>query len=119
MSDGGDSGVIRAAGIADVDTVRLIVDAAYRHYIPRIGKPPGPMLDDYAERIAAGQVWVLEDDGGIAGLVVLEEAADAFLLDNIAVAPDRQGKGHGRRLLVFAEAHAARRGWREIQLYTH
>jgi hypothetical protein len=25
---------------------------AYRHYIARIGKPPGPMLDDYAVRVS-------------------------------------------------------------------
>ena len=43
------------------------------HYIPRIGKPPGPMLDDYAQRIADGQAWVLEDAGRIVGILVLEE----------------------------------------------
>ena len=40
-------------------------------------------------------------------------------LDNIAVAPARQGSGLGRRLLAFAEAEAVRSGYREIRLYTH
>ena len=111
--------MIRPAGPADAATVSDIVDAAYRGYIPRIGKPPGPMLDDYSRRIAAGQVSVLADAAGIVGVLVLEETADGFLLNNIAVAPRGQGKGHGRALLAFAEAEAVRRGWRDIRLYTN
>jgi len=55
----------------------------------------------------------------IAGVVVLLPRPDYLLLDNIAVAPARQGTGLGRRLLAFAEAEAVRRGYREIRLYTH
>jgi ribosomal protein S18 acetylase RimI-like enzyme len=112
------SPVIRAAVASNTAAVRDIVEQSYRGYLPRIGKKPGPMLDDYAARIANGQVWVLDGAGGIAGILVLEETADGLLLDNIAVAPDQQGKGHGRVLLAFAEAEAIRRGWREIRLYT-
>jgi GNAT superfamily N-acetyltransferase len=111
--------VISLANGADAAAVHAIVDAAYRSYIPRIGKPPGPMLDDYAKRIADGQVWVLAADEGIVGILVLEETPNGFLLDNIAVAPGQQGKGRGRVLLDFAEAEAQRRGWNEIYLYTH
>ena len=99
--------------------MRDVVHAAYRHYIARIGKPPGPMLDDYAQRIADGQAWVLEDGGRIVGILVLEETPAGFLLDNIAVLPECQGKGHGRVLMEFAEAEARRRGFGEIHLYTH
>lgn len=111
--------MIRLARPDEADAVRDVVHEAYRHYIARIGKPPGPMLDDYAQRIADGQAWVLEDAGGIAGILVLEETADSLLLDNIAVAPGQQGKGVGRALLEFAEAEARRRGFTAIHLYTH
>ncbi len=111
--------MIRPARPEEADTVRDVVDAAYRHYIARIGKPPGPMLDDYAQRIAAHQTWVVEDAGGIAGILVLEETAEGLLLDNIAVAPEQQGRGVGRVLLEFAEAEARRRGFPAIYLYTH
>ena len=111
--------MIRMANAADADAVHAIVNAAYRSYIPRIGKSPGPMLDDYPKRITDGQVWVLVHDDAIAGILVLVETPESFLLDNIAVAPDRQGKGHGHTLLEFAEAQAVRRGWREIRLYTN
>jgi ribosomal protein S18 acetylase RimI-like enzyme len=110
---------IRAATLADVPAIGEIVERAYRHYIPRIGKPPGPMLDDYAARVAEGAVWVIEEGSGIAGILVLLPKPDYLLLDNIAVDPVRQGAGLGRRLLAFAEAEAMRCGYREIRLYTH
>jgi ribosomal protein S18 acetylase RimI-like enzyme len=64
-------------------------------------------------------VWKLASDSAIVGILVLEQAPDGLLLDNIAVAPGQQGKGHGRRLLEFAEAEAMRRGWNQIHLYTN
>ena len=114
-----DEPVIRAATPADVLAIAEIVDQAYRPYIARMGKPPGPMLDDYGARVSDGSVWVLEQSFFIAGLIVLLPAPNYLLLDNIAVAPTHQGLGFGRRLLAFAEAEALRRGYREIRLYTH
>jgi ribosomal protein S18 acetylase RimI-like enzyme len=112
--------VIRAARPEDVDALRQLVQDAYSHYVPRLGKPPGPMLDDYARRVAAGQAWVLEEGGMLAGVVVLEEVGnDVLLLDNVAVAPSAQGKGFGRALIAFAEAEAHRRGRGEVRLYTN
>jgi GNAT superfamily N-acetyltransferase len=110
---------IRAAVAADVPVVVQNVEHAYRHYTSRIGKPPGPMLDDYAARVAEGVVWVVEQGAAIVGIIVLLPKADYLLLDNIAVAPAHQGIGLGRQLLAFAEAEALRRGYREIRLYTH
>jgi ribosomal protein S18 acetylase RimI-like enzyme len=101
-----------------VPAITQIVDQAYRHYIARIGKPPGPMHDDYAARVLESVVWVLEE-GAIAGIIVLLPATNHLLLDNVAVSPARQGSGFGRRLLAFAEAEALRRGYCEIRLYTH
>ena len=111
--------MIRPARTDEADAVRDLVLAAYQRYVPIIGTKPGPMLDDYGARIAASQVWVLEDAHGIAGIVVLENGPNAFVLDNIAVAPGRQGQGIGRQLLDFAETEAARLGWDHITLYTN
>src|SRR5215470_7507407 len=110
---------IRAAIATDASAIVEVVDRAYRHYISRVGKPPGPMLDDYAARVSEGTVWVLEEGAVIAGIIVLLPASNYLLLDNIAVSPARQGLGLGRRLLAFAETEALRRGYREIRLYTH
>ncbi len=111
--------MIRPAQAADAPAVRDVVHDAYRHYIARIGKPPGPMLDDYDRLIAEAKVWVLEESGALAGVLVLENQADALLLDNVAIRPDRQGRGHGRRLVAFAEDTARERGFAIIRLYTH
>ena len=112
--------MIRPAHAEDVDAVNQLVHEAYGHYVARLGKQPGPMLDDYARRIADEQVWMLEDEGTLAGILVLEDAeGGALLLDNIAVAPNAQGKGHGRTLVAFAETEARRRGHSQLQLYTH
>jgi ribosomal protein S18 acetylase RimI-like enzyme len=112
--------VIRRAQPADRLAVEAIVNAAYSSYIDRIGKPPGPMLDDYAALIAEGAVSVVEEAGGqIAAIIVLLPKPEHLLLDNIAVRPDRQGMGLGRRLVEFAESEARRLGYRELRLYTH
>ena len=58
--------MIRSAQPKDLAAVEAIVAAAYGIYIDRIGKPPGPMLDDYRELIAAG---ALAADRAIAALV--------------------------------------------------
>jgi len=112
--------VIRAATLQDTATVEAIVGEAYAVYIDRIGKPPGPMLDDYAALIAAVAVNVLEAaDGAIAAIIVLLPKPDHLLLDNIAVRRASQGQGLGRRLIAFAEAEARRLGYLELRLYTH
>ena len=52
-------------------------------------------------------------------MLILEDGPDCFLLENIAVRPDRQRLGFGRMLLDFTEAEAARRGWSAVTLYTN
>jgi N-acetylglutamate synthase-like GNAT family acetyltransferase len=54
-------------------------------------------------------VWVLEQQGEIVGVVVLEEQPECLLLENVAVRPKEQSNGFGRRLIAFAEQEAARR----------
>jgi GNAT superfamily N-acetyltransferase len=110
---------IRLATPDDRAAIEAIVQAAYSHYVARIGREPAPMTDDYAARIEARQAHVLEKDGCIRGLVVLVPEADAMLLDNIAVDPACQGSGLGSRLLAFAEEQARTRGYRVIRLYTN
>lgn len=112
--------MIRRAEPEDCAAVAAVVNEAYGVYLERIGKPPGPMLDDYAVLIRNGAVSVLADDNSdIVAIVVLLARPDHLLLDNIAVRRDRQGQGLGRRLIAFAEAEARRLGYREVRLYTH
>jgi len=110
---------IRPAVAADVPRIEAIVETAYAKYVARIGKKPGPMLDDYRARVAQGNAWVAEVDGAVVGLLVLLPEPGYLLLDNVAVAPEAHGKGVGRALIAFAEDETRRRGHAEIRLYTH
>jgi N-acetylglutamate synthase-like GNAT family acetyltransferase len=110
---------LRPATESDVPSVAALVDAAYRHYVERIGMLPRPMTDDYAAVIRDHQVTVAEHDGAIVGVVVLTVTDEGFLIDNVAVHPSRRGTGLGRTLLQFAEAEARRVGFDAIHLYTH
>jgi GNAT superfamily N-acetyltransferase len=110
---------IRLAEPADSAVVTALVRAAYAHYVPRMGREPGPMTDDYAALIEDGRVHVAGADGSVQGVLVLLPEADAMLLDNIAVDPARKGAGLGRALLAFAEQQTREAGYRAIRLYTH
>ena len=110
--------MIRLATAADVATVERVVQDAYAMYVARMGKPPAPMHDDYAARIAAGSVYVLED-GDVVGVLVVVPERDALLLDNVAVAPAAQHRGLGGRLIAFAEQHARDLGLKAVRLYTN
>jgi len=77
------------------------------------------MLEDYSDVIAWHRVFVAEDMGRIVGVIVLITEGGQALLDNVAVHPDTQGRGLGRRLIAFAENEARRLGFPAIELYTH
>jgi ribosomal protein S18 acetylase RimI-like enzyme len=109
---------IRLATAADVPAVKAVTDAAYHHYIERIGVVPAPMEADHAANVAAGRVYVTGAREPV-GLVVVEPHPDHLFLDSIAVHPDAHGQGVGRRLLTFVEEHARALGLFEVTLYTH
>lgn len=111
--------LIRLAQAADVAAMERVVREAYSHYLARMDRPPGPMLDDYAAHVREGHAWVLEREGAVLGVLVLLPEADHLLLDNIAVSPAHHGQGLGRILLGFAEAEALRQGHGELRLYTN
>jgi ribosomal protein S18 acetylase RimI-like enzyme len=110
---------LRAATGADVPALAELVRAAYGHYVPRLGGPPRPLTDDYAEVVRTHDVTVAEAEGEIAGLIVVADDDEGFLVDNVAVAPAHQGRGVGRVLLEHAEAAALSAGFDSIYLYTH
>jgi ribosomal protein S18 acetylase RimI-like enzyme len=77
------------------------------------------MLDDYAKLIQQYKVFVLTDQENIIGVLVLIAKEQDLLLDNLAVHPDYQRRGFGRKLIELAEAEALRLGFSTISLYTN
>ncbi len=107
----------RPATEADAAGLSACARAAYAKYPERNGLIPVPMRQDYAEVVRDWQVTVVEHDGDVAALIVMGPAEEGFLLDNVAVAPEHQGKGLGKVLLAFAEEEAVRQGYDSIYLY--
>jgi ribosomal protein S18 acetylase RimI-like enzyme len=110
---------LRPATLADVPRLTDLVRAAYAHYVERLGGPPRPMTDDYAEVVRTHRVIVAERGGKILGLVVLGVSDEGFFVDNVAVDPSHQGIGVGKALLGHAESAARDAGFDSIHLYTH
>jgi ribosomal protein S18 acetylase RimI-like enzyme len=109
----------RLANASDLDTIVRLTGEAYAPYTALLGAPPLPVTEDYAPRIAAGEVWLLRPGDALVGLLVLERHPDHAMIYSVAVAPGHQGEGYGSALLRFAEARA--RGWSvpELRLYTN
>ena len=111
---------VRPAAANDVPAIKACIDASYGHYVERIGRLPGPMLDDFAEIVRTRRsVTVAEEGGAIVGVLVLDVTNEGFCLETVGVAPAHWGKGLGRTLLELAEAEAKRAGFDSIYLYTH
>ena len=113
------SAVLRPATVADAAAISECVRVAYQLYVEGIGRPPGPMLEDYGQVVRNHRAYVIEDGGRIVGALVLKDTDEGILLDNVAVLPSRQGEGIGRRLVEHAESEARRLGHDHLDLYTH
>ncbi len=110
---------IRPATPADAEPAAALTEAAYRRYVPDLGRKPQPMTADYSRLIAEHGVWVLRVGDLIAGLLVLIDEPAALLIYSVAVAPDFQGRGLGRRLVAWAETQARAAGHTTLRLYTN
>ena len=110
---------IRKAAPDDAETITRITDAAYAKYVPLMGRKPQPMTADYHQIVVAHPVWVLSSAQELAGVLVLMHEPDTLLIYSVAIAPEYQKRGLGRRLLVWAESEARQAGYASIRLFTN
>jgi ribosomal protein S18 acetylase RimI-like enzyme len=110
---------LRRAGPADAAAVRALVRAAYAKWVPLIGREPRPMQADYALAVQQHRIDLLHRDGALAALIETRAEPDHLWIENVAVAPECQGQGLGRRLLRHAEALATAAGLAELRLLTN
>jgi GNAT superfamily N-acetyltransferase len=111
--------VIRTAIAEDVARIGAIAHAAYSKYVPRIGRPPAPMVTDYNVQVAAGRAVVVAVAETVTGYMIAWPQADAYFIDNMAVDPASQGLGLGRRLIEHAVTQANRLRLPALRLYTN
>jgi ribosomal protein S18 acetylase RimI-like enzyme len=110
---------IRSAVADDVARIGAIARAAYALYVPRIGREPAPMVADFEAEVAANRVVVIEAAGSVRGYMIAWPEPDAYFIDNIAVDPESQGDGLGRRLIDHAVAQAEKLNLPALRLYTN
>lgn len=109
---------IRRAAELDAGAITRLVEAAYAPYLARGLPRPAPMDDDYDRKVTDDEVWIADDAGAVAGILILVPQPDHLLLENVAVDPAHQGRGIGRQLLRVAETRAAQLRLPELRLYT-
>jgi N-acetylglutamate synthase-like GNAT family acetyltransferase len=114
-----DEPLLRRATGDDIDAIKGLITESFGKYVERIGKPPAPMLADYAGLLDTSRIWVLERRDAVIAVLVTQHHGDHLLLDTVAVAPGAQGGGHGRRLLERAERDATEQGLSEVRLVTN
>lgn len=110
---------IRRATPSDATAIRDLTRRAYAKWVPLIGREPLPMTADYERAVVEHVVDLLERNGKLVALIETVPADDHVLIENLAVDPCEQGKGHGDRLLARVEALARERGIAEMRLYTN
>lgn len=111
--------MIREATLADLYKIQRIAEDAFAPFVEKIGTKPAPMLANFATQIDKGLIEVLVKSTGIQGYCVSYPKGARWLIENVAVASDLQGKGVGSALVADAEKRAAMLGFQAINLYTN
>ena len=110
--------MMRAARIEEANVIAGLIGRAFLDYVRGLGRDwPGP-YEDMPDRIAAGQVLVLDGDDGPVAALVHSRDSDVFNIDMIAIDPDHQGQGLSKVLLAQSEELARAANATEIRLHT-
>lgn len=111
--------LIRRAVSADIPDIRALTIRAYTKWIEVTPRPPRPMTADYDQAFADHRFDLLIDQGELIGLVETVPQDRELMIVNVAVAPKRQGQGHGVSLMRHAEFLALSAGLQGCRLYTN
>jgi ribosomal protein S18 acetylase RimI-like enzyme len=110
----------RPATSTDAAQLNALARSAYEIYVSVIGREPIPMAIDWGNLLNKQEVWLVEGaSGSIVGSLALDVKADHLVVWSVAVAPQHQHLGIGRRLMAFAERRARELQRLEIRLFTN
>ena len=99
---------IRKAAPDDAGIISTLTDAAYAKYVPLMGRKPQPMTADYQQILAKHPVWIAWVDEQPAGVLVLNHEPEDMLIYSVAISPEYQKRGLGRRFLPSADRMSKR-----------
>ena len=102
----------------DKQAVADLQEAAYAPNRDLLGLEPLPLQKPIDEIFDDYEVWLLEDDARLAGVLILEPRQTDMLIWSVAVAPQVQQCGLGKLLLQTAELRAGQFGHKVLRLYT-
>ena len=132
--------MIRLATPQDIDAVedsylRLLAHEAATHSYTNWKPGIYPVRQDALGALAAGTLYVLEEEGQIcASMILNQHQAEAYaempwqypaepeqvlVIHTLTMAPEMSGKGYGSQMVRFAKEEARRRGCIVIRLDTY
>ena len=82
----------------------LKIRRLYREAFPKCERKPFSIILAMAKK-GKTDLWYLEDEGGFAGLCATINGTDKVLIDYLAVAKKRRGKGVGSEMLATLLEH--------------
>lgn len=110
-----------AADFDDWEIVRRLILEAFAYMESRTDPPSSALRltpETMAADAATGALLLAERAGELVGCLFLQPRPHALYLGKLAVRPDLQGQGIGRRLVDTARAEAMARGLPALELQT-
>ena len=109
----------RPDDLALITEISVSAAETFARYGQPLGDGSSPTLPEHCEGpLAAGLLWIAEDETGPIGFLAAEVTGDALYVAEVDVTLERQRQGHGRRLLETAIDAARARGLAAVTLET-
>jgi ribosomal protein S18 acetylase RimI-like enzyme len=113
---------VRFATPEDAEAISGILRVAFSQfkndYTPEAFEVVTPPATEIAMRFAAGPQWVAVVDDNPVGTVSVFPEPDHLYIRSMAVLPEAQGLGVGKKLLYAVEAYAVEVGFERLFLHT-
>jgi GNAT superfamily N-acetyltransferase len=113
---------VRRAGRRDAPAIASVLRAAFAEYESLYTRAAfaatTPAAEEIARRLGDGQTWIALLHRTVVGTVSAVSRGEALYVRSMAVVPEAQGRGVGRRLLAHVERYAGERGFLHLELST-